>query len=80
MEEADRIGSLGILPSAYDESPLTTIELQALWDLVSDIHTDGEMCEYYGADENAWSDKVVRPLLKAAVQVDEKTMIDVENM
>ena len=78
---ADPWGTPSVPDMAYDYDALKTKqELDAIWGLVEHLLSEARSCHEYGRDENAWSEKVVLPLMQAAVERGEQTVFEVDNM
>ena len=46
------------------DGQLDALELEHLWSDVTTVHTQARNCSSFTQDENAWSDEVVRPVLR----------------
>lgn len=52
-------------PYVYDtETPYDTQTLENIWEEVKIIYLNAKECSHWSKDENAWSDDVVRPVLR----------------
>lgn len=47
---------------------MSAAQLDAYWERLAEIHNKSMQCERTQADENTWSNTVIRPLLELAAK------------